>query len=122
MPLPTATEYAALIDAAGADGYAIPAVNVTSTETLNGAMRGFAEARADGHRPGHHRRAGSSRARGRAALGARALADTRHELVERYPVAVALHTDHAPPDASTLRAPLIDDVTERAAARGGAAV
>jgi fructose/tagatose bisphosphate aldolase len=48
MPLPTATEYAALIDAASADGYAIPAVNVTSTLTLNAALRGFAEARSPG--------------------------------------------------------------------------
>ena len=40
----TAEQYAAMLDAASAGGYALPAVNVTSSETLNGTMRGFAEA------------------------------------------------------------------------------
>ncbi len=44
----TTEQYAAMLDAASAGGYALPAVNVTSSETLNGAMRGFAEAGADG--------------------------------------------------------------------------
>jgi fructose/tagatose bisphosphate aldolase len=44
----TTDQYAAMLDAASAGGYALAAVNVTSSETLNGAMRGFAEAGADG--------------------------------------------------------------------------
>lgn len=44
----TTEQYAAMLDAASAGGYAMAAVNVTSSETLNGAMRGFAEAGADG--------------------------------------------------------------------------
>src|SRR5437764_266576 len=44
----TSEQYAAMLDAASAGGYALPAVNVTSSETLNGAMRGLAEAGADG--------------------------------------------------------------------------
>ena len=44
----TAEQYAGMLDAASAGGYALAAVNVTSSETLNGAMRGFAEAGADG--------------------------------------------------------------------------
>ena len=48
MPLPTPEQYRAMIDAAAAGGFAFPAVNVTSTQTLNAAIRGFAEAGADG--------------------------------------------------------------------------
>ena len=44
----TAEQYAGMLDAASVGGYALAAVNVTSSETLNGAMRGFAEAGADG--------------------------------------------------------------------------
>jgi hypothetical protein len=48
MPVATAEQYAAMLDAAAGGGYALAAVNVTSSETLNGALRGFAEAGADG--------------------------------------------------------------------------
>ena len=44
----TREQYAAMLDAASADGHALAAINVTSSETLNGAMRGFAEVGADG--------------------------------------------------------------------------
>jgi fructose-bisphosphate aldolase class II len=44
----TTEQYAAMLDAASAGGHALTAVNVTSSETLNGAIRGFAEAGADG--------------------------------------------------------------------------
>jgi len=96
----TAEQYAAMLDAASAGGYALAAVNVTSSETLNGAMRGFAEAGADGIL--QVSTGGAEFASGGAvrdmALGARALAEYAHVLGERYPVAIALHTDHAPPD------------------------
>jgi len=46
--LATSEQYGAMLAAASVDGYALPAVNVTSSETLNGAMRGFAEAGSDG--------------------------------------------------------------------------
>ena len=44
----TSEQYAAMLDAASAGGCALPEVNVTSSQTLNGAMRGFAEGGADG--------------------------------------------------------------------------
>jgi fructose/tagatose bisphosphate aldolase len=40
MPLATPAQYAELLDAAKADGYAIAAVNVTSSTTLNAAIWG----------------------------------------------------------------------------------
>ena len=96
----TTEQYAAMLDAAAAGGYALAAVNVTSSETLNGAMRGFAEAGADGII--EITTGGAEFASGGAvrdmALGARALSEYARVLSERYPVAIALHTDHAPPD------------------------
>jgi hypothetical protein len=39
MPIATSSQYAAMLDAASAGSYALAAVNVTSSETPNGAMR-----------------------------------------------------------------------------------
>ena len=48
MPLATAHQYAAMLDAAAVGGYTYAAINVTSSETLNAALRGFRLANADG--------------------------------------------------------------------------
>ena len=37
-----------MLDAARHGGYAYPAINVTSSQTLNAALQGFAEAESDG--------------------------------------------------------------------------
>jgi fructose-bisphosphate aldolase, class II len=96
----TTEQYAAMLDAASAGGYALAAINVTSSETLNGAMRGFAEAGADGivqvtTGAAEFLSGGAVRDM---ALGARALAEYAGALGERYPVLIGLHTDHAPPE------------------------
>ena len=44
MPIATPEIYSEMIDRAKAGGFAFPAVNVTSSQTLNAALRGFAEA------------------------------------------------------------------------------
>jgi fructose-bisphosphate aldolase, class II len=44
MPLATPAQYAEMLDAAKAGGYAIPAVNVSSSTTLNAAIVGFVTA------------------------------------------------------------------------------
>jgi fructose-bisphosphate aldolase, class II len=96
MPVATPQQYRDMIDAARAGTYAYPAVNVSSSETLNAALRGFAEARSDGIV-----QITSSAARylsGPAedlAAGATAFAEFTHVLAERSPVLIALHTDHA---------------------------
>jgi fructose/tagatose bisphosphate aldolase len=46
--IPDSDQYAEILDAASAGGYAYPAVNVTSSQTLNAVLRGFAEAGSDG--------------------------------------------------------------------------
>ena len=115
----TREQYAAMLDAASADGHALAAVNVTSSETLNGAMRGFAEVGADGII--QISTGGAEFASGGAvrdmALGARALAEYARVLGERYPVAIALHTDHATPARfGGFVQPLIDESRRRVAA------
>ena len=115
MGIPTTEEYAVMLDGAAEGGYAYPAVNVTSSQTLNAAIRGFAEAGSDGivevtTGAGQYL-AGAS---GDAARGARALAAFAHEVAAAYPVTVALHTDHCPPQQvdSFLR-PLISESRAR---------
>src|SRR4029453_7211689 len=112
----TAEQYAAMLDAASAGGYALPAVNVTSSETLNGAMRGFAEAGADGivqitTGAAEFLSGGAVRDM---ALGARGLAESARARGERYPVLIGLHTDHAPPEKfDAFVRPLIDESRRR---------
>ena len=48
MPIATPDQYNAMLDAGGLGKYAYPAINITSSETLNAALRGFADAGSDG--------------------------------------------------------------------------
>jgi fructose-bisphosphate aldolase, class II len=120
MPLPTPDQYRTMLDAAATDHFAYPAVNVTSTQTLNAAIRGFAEARADGivqvTSGGAAYLAGTP---GDPALGARAFAAAAHELAAAAPVFVALHTDHVPAaKAERFLSPLLRASTARVRAGG----
>ena len=115
MRVPAPDEYLAMLDAAAAGGYAYPAVNVTSSQTLNAAIRGFSEAGSDGiveiTTGGAAYLAGEG---GDAARGARALAAYAHELADGGGVTVALHTDHCPPaDVDTFLRPLIAESVRR---------
>ena len=49
MPIATPQQYAEMLDSASAGGYALAAVNVSSSQTLNAVMRGFARALPDHH-------------------------------------------------------------------------
>ena len=98
MPVATPEQYAAMLDAAKTGGFAFPAVNVSSSQTLNAALQGFAEAGSDGiiqvsfggadYFAGHtvQNRVG----------GAIAFAKYAEEVAKAYDVTVALHTDHCP--------------------------
>ena len=48
MPIADPERYRAMIDGGADGGYAYPAINVSSSSTLNAALRGFAEAGSDG--------------------------------------------------------------------------
>jgi fructose-bisphosphate aldolase, class II len=120
MPLATPAQYAELLDAAKAGGYGIPAVNVTSSTTLNAAIGGFVTAGSDGIL--QVSRGGGSFAAGPAGdrvLGVRALADYAAAVAEQVPVLVVPHGDHCPPDdLDTFLRPLLAESRARRR-RGG---
>jgi fructose-bisphosphate aldolase, class II len=116
MPIATPEQYNAMLDAAKAGHYAYPAINITSSETLNAAMRGFADAGSDGIIQVSH--GGGSFASGTyvesMALGAQAIAEMAHLLADEYPVLIALHTDHCQADkVDTFIRPLLEVTRER---------
>ena len=91
-----------MLETAKKEGYAYPAVNVTTIEVINGALRAFSEAKSDGiiqvSIGGGKFASGSSV--GNSALGAIVLAEATRRLAEKHNVLVALHTDHCQPDSS----------------------
>src|SRR5215468_3993429 len=100
MPIATPEVYAQMLDRAKQHGFAYPAINVTSTQTLNAALKGFADAGSDGIV--QISTGGAEYLSGQAVkdmvTGATALAEFAHVVADRYPVHVALHTDHCPKD------------------------
>jgi fructose-bisphosphate aldolase class II len=121
MPVATPDEYAEMLDRAKAGGYAYPAINVTSSGTLNAALRGFAEAESDGIIQVSW--GGAEFASGASVKnmvdGAVGLAEFARVVAKNYPVTVALHTDHCPPDklAGYMR-PLLELSIEQVKAGG----
>jgi fructose-bisphosphate aldolase class II len=100
MPIATPETYAQMLDRAKAGAFAYPAINVTSSQTLNAAIRGFAEAGSDGivqvSTGGAEYLSGSTIKD--MVAGAAALAVFAHEVAKNYDVQIALHTDHCPKD------------------------
>ncbi|MGA8113859.1 MAG: class II fructose-bisphosphate aldolase [Actinocatenispora sp.] len=100
MPIATPEAYAEMLDRAKAGSFAYPAINVTSSQTLNAALRGFAEAESDGivqvSTGGAEYLSGPSVKD--KVTGSVALAAFAHEVAAKYPVNIALHTDHCPKD------------------------
>ncbi|WP_129664341.1 class II fructose-bisphosphate aldolase [Phytoactinopolyspora endophytica] len=121
MPIATPDVYAEMISRAKAGAFAYPAINVSSSQTLNAALRGFAEAESDGiiqvSTGGAEYLSGPTvkdRVRGAIAFAAFA-----HEAAKSYDVQIALHTDHAPVDAvEHWVKPLLAASTERVKAGG----
>ena len=100
MPIATPDAYAQMLDTAKARSFAYPAVNVTSSQTLNAAIRGYAEAESDGIVQVSTGGAEYLSGQGLKDMvtGAAALAAFAHEVAKKYPVNIALHTDHCPLD------------------------
>jgi fructose-bisphosphate aldolase class II len=121
MPIAAPEAYAEMLDRAGSGAFAYPSVNVTSSQTLNSALRGLAEAESDGIvqvTPGGAAFL-SGASVGDMASGAIALAEFAHVVAAGYPVTVALHTDHCPPDRlDAFLRPLLARSQERVAAGG----
>jgi fructose-bisphosphate aldolase, class II len=100
MPIATPEIYAQMLDRAKEQGFAYPAINVTSSQTLNAAIRGFAEAGSDGIV--QVSTGGAEYLSGQGVkdmvTGSVALAHFARAVAARYPVQIALHTDHCPKD------------------------
>src|SRR5580700_10242477 len=118
MPIATPETYAQMLDHAKEHGFAYPAINVTSSQTLNAALRGFAEAGSDGiiqvSTGGAEYLSGQSVKD--MVTGAVALAHFAEVVAAKYPVHVALHTDHCPEDKlDAYMRPLVQISAERVA-------
>jgi fructose-bisphosphate aldolase class II len=100
MPIATPEVYREMLDRAKAGAFAYPAINVTSSQTLNAAIRGFADAGSDGivqvSTGGAEYLSGPTVKD--MVTGAVALASFATEVAKKYDVNIALHTDHCPKD------------------------
>lgn len=101
MPVATPDQYAEMLDKAKKGGFAYPAFNVSSSQTINAVLQGLTESGSDGiiqvTTGGADYFAGHT-VKNRAA-GAIAFAKFATEVAKNYPVTVALHTDHCPQNA-----------------------
>jgi len=100
MPIATPEIYAEMLGRAKENAYAFPAINCTSSETINAAIKGFADAGSDGIIQFSTGGAefGSGLGVKDMVTGAVALAEFTHVIAAKYPINVALHTDHCPKD------------------------
>ena len=118
MPIATPEVYSEMLDRAKADRFAYPAINVTSSETLNAALRGLAEAESDGIvqlSTGGSEFASGGKVKDMV-VGSVAMAEFAQVVAAKYPVNVVLHTDHCPENKlDTFVRPLIAISQERVA-------
>ncbi|MFD6100337.1 class II fructose-bisphosphate aldolase [Nocardiopsis flavescens] len=98
MPIASPEVYTEMLSRAKSQGFAYPAINVTSSQTLHAALRGFAEAESDGivqiSTGGADFLSGSTIKD--MVTGSVAFAEFARVVAAKYPVNVALHTDHCP--------------------------
>jgi fructose-bisphosphate aldolase, class II len=116
MPIATPEIYAQMLDTAKKNAFAFPAINVSSSQTLNAALKGFADAGADGivqvSTGGAEYLSGPSVKD--MVSGSVAFAAYAHEVAKNYPVNIALHTDHCPQNKlDGFVRPLVDISLER---------
>ncbi|HZQ30775.1 MAG TPA: class II fructose-bisphosphate aldolase [Mycobacterium sp.] len=119
MPIATPEVYAEMLSRAKEHSFAFPAINCTSSETINAALKGFADAGSDGIIQFSTGGAefGSGLGIKNMVTGAVALAEFAHVVADKYPITVALHTDHCPKDKlDTYVRPLLAISQERVAA------
>ncbi|WP_306535188.1 class II fructose-bisphosphate aldolase [Geobacter sp.] len=119
MPIASYDVYCRMLDRARDGRFAYPAINVTSLTTANAVLKGLAESGSDGII--QVSTGGAAFASGMAVkdmpLGAISIAEHVHRAAERYPIYVALHTDHCPADKlDTFVLPLVAETERRRAA------
>jgi fructose-bisphosphate aldolase class II len=119
MPVADPHTYREMLDRARKEKFAYPAINVSSLSTANAVLRGLVDSRSDGII--QLSTGGAAFASGPAAkdmvLGAISIAEHVHRVAERYPVYVALHTDHCQAvKLSSFVLPLVEETERRRAA------
>jgi fructose-bisphosphate aldolase class II len=119
MPVADYQTFCRMLERARAEKFAYPAINVTSLTTANAVLKGLAESRSDGIL--QVSTGGAAFASGLAVkdmvLGAISIAEHVHRVAERYPIQVALHTDHCQADKlETFVLPLVAETERRRAA------
>ena len=116
MPIATPEVYAEMLDKAKRESYAYPAINVSSSQTLNAALQGFADAGSDGIiqvSTGGADYLSGPKVKNMVS-GSVAFAAFAAEVAKSYPVNIALHTDHCPKDKlDGFVRPLLDLSIER---------
>jgi fructose-bisphosphate aldolase, class II len=116
MPVANYEIYCRMLDRARENRFAYPAINVTSLTTANAVLRGLADSKSDGiiqvSTGGAAFASGSSLKD--MALGAISIAEHVHRAAERYPIYVALHTDHCQADKlEKFVLPLVEETEKR---------
>ena len=115
MPIVDFKRYSEMLDKAKKEGYAYPAINVTTMDTVNAAIEGFVKANSDGIV--QVSTGGGMHATGNLkdmVLGGIGLAEHAHRIADQYDVNIALHTDHCQPGkVDTFLKPLIAETARR---------
>jgi fructose-bisphosphate aldolase class II len=119
MPVADYATYCKMLDRAREGRFAYPAINVTSLTMANGVLKGLAESGSDGII--QISTGGAAFASGSSVkdmvLGAISIAEHVHRVAERYPIYVALHTDHCQADKlDSFVLPLVAETERRRAA------
>ena len=119
MPVVDYAQYCEMLDRARSGKFAYPAINVTSLTTANAVLKGLADSESDGIL--QVSTGGAAFASGVAvrnmALGAMSIAEHVHRVADRYPINVALHTDHCQADKlKDFVLPLVEETERRRAA------
>jgi fructose-bisphosphate aldolase class II len=108
-----------MLDNAKQNKFAYPAVNISSSETINAVLLAFKEANSDGiiQVSSGGGKFASGQGVGSMSQGAIALALYTHAVAAHYDINVALHTDHCHPEyVESFLMPLIEETEKRRAA------
>jgi fructose-bisphosphate aldolase class II len=118
MPVVDHKAYVKMLDHAQKNKFAYPAINVSNIESANAALKAFADAKSDGIiqvSTGGGKHASGTEV-GDSVLGAISIANHVHLMADKYPINIALHTDHCQPGiVDSFLKPLIEETAKRRA-------
>ena len=119
MPVADYQTYREMLERARRERFAYPAINVTSLTTANAVLKGLADSGSDGIiqvSTGGGAFASGSGVKDMV-LGAISIAEHVHRVADRYPIHVALHTDHCRAGVlDRFVIPLVEETERRRAA------